>query len=144
MKPLCVAERYIEGMAGGRPTEYEERFCEEVIRLGGEGKITAQIAASIGVTKQCLHVWAKVHPEFCDAFTLARELAEAYHLERASQTAFGERQGNAPMAKFLLSAAFGYRETQGIDHSGHIEAAKPVTPAQALAAAQEAEQAGEV
>ncbi len=32
-------------------------------------------------------------------------------MERASQTAHGERQGNAPMTKFILSAAFGYRES---------------------------------
>jgi hypothetical protein len=48
------------------------------------------------------------------------------------------------MAKFLLSAAFGYRETAGVEHSGEIHSRAPVDPAAALAAAKQAEEAGEV
>lgn len=48
------------------------------------------------------------------------------------------------MAKFLLSAAFGYRETAGVEHSGEIRSRTPVDPTAALAAAKEAEEAGEV
>lgn len=31
-------------------------------------------------------------------------------MEKAVETAHGNRPGNAPMTKFILSAAFGYRE----------------------------------
>lgn len=97
-------------MPAGRPSDYDPSYCDVVIELGAQGKVTAQIGAAIGVTKQTLHEWARVHPEFSDAFDLARQNAEAWHLEKATETAIGDRQGNAGMAKFLLSAAFGYRE----------------------------------
>jgi hypothetical protein len=48
------------------------------------------------------------------------------------------------MAKFLLSAAFGYRETSGVEHSGEVASRTPVDPEKALNAARQAEEAGEV
>jgi DNA-binding XRE family transcriptional regulator len=115
-----------------------------VIELGKEGMLPVSMATRIGVAKDTLHEWARVHPEFSAAFTIARSFCEAFHLERGIQTAHGERQGNAPMTKFILSAAFGYRETAGVEHSGEIYSRAPVDPAAALAAAKQAEEAGEV
>ena len=109
-----------------------------------DGKLPAQMASALDVTKQTLHEWARVHPEFSDAFDRARGHAESWHLEKATETAIGQRGGSAPMAKFLLSAAFGYRETAGVEHSGEINSRSPVDPAAALAAAKQAEEAGEV
>jgi hypothetical protein len=129
---------------GGRPTDYRPEYCERVIELGKDGKLPAQMAADIGVTKQTLHEWARTHSEFSDAFDKARVNAEAWHLEKATETAIGQRGGNAPMAKFLLSAAFGYRETSGVEHSGEIHSRPPVDPSAALSAAKHAEEAGEV
>jgi hypothetical protein len=114
-----------------------------VIELGKLGKLPAQMAAALETTKVTLHEWAKIHPEFAYAFNEARIQAEAFHLEKASETAFGTRSGNANMAKFLLSAAFGYRETSGVEHSGRIES-KPVSPEEALKAARQAEIDGEI
>lgn len=131
-------------MPAGRPSEYRPEYCERVIELGKDGKLPAQMASALSVTKQTLHEWAKVHPEFSDAFGEARAHAEAWHLEKATETAIGQRGGNAPMAKFLLSAAFGYRETTGVEHSGAIETPRPLDPTAALAAAKQAEEAGEV
>ncbi len=131
-------------MPAGQPSDYDPSFCEKVIELGKQGKLPAQMAVAIGVTKQTLHNWARSHPEFFDAFTRGREEAESWHLEKATETAIGSRGGNAPMAKFLLSAAFGYREVSGIDHSGKIDAPSPVSKEAALAAAKAAEDAGEV
>ena len=99
---------------GGRPTDYRPEYCERVIEFGLDGKLPAQMASKLGVCKDTLHEWARVHAEFSDAFTLARGHAEAWHLEKATETATGQRGGNAPMAKFLLSAAFGYREASDV------------------------------
>lgn len=131
-------------MPAGRPSEYKPEYCERVIELGKEGNLPVQMASKIGVTKQTLHEWSRVHPEFSDAFALARECAEAWHVEMGTETAIGKRPGNAPMSKFLLSAAFGYRETSGVEHSGEVASRAPVDPAAALSAAKQAEEAGEV
>lgn len=97
-------------MAGGRPTDYRPEYCEKVIEYGKEGLLPVSMASRLRVTKETLHQWARVHPAFSDAFNEARIHCESFHMERAVQTAHGERAGNAPMTKFILSAAFGYRE----------------------------------
>lgn len=97
-------------MPAGRPTDYKPEYCERVIEYGKEGLLPVSMASRLCVTKDTLHQWAKVHKEFSDAFNEARIHCEAFHMERAVQTAHGDRQGSAPMTKFILSAAFGYRE----------------------------------
>lgn len=62
----------------GRPTDYREAYCAQVVKLGRDGKSHAQIAASLGVSRQTLHNWADAHPEFLDAITHARDLAQAW------------------------------------------------------------------
>ena len=131
-------------MPAGRPSEYKPEYCERVIEMGKEGLLPVSMAARLGVTKVCLHEWARVHEAFSYAFDQARVNCEAFHVERGIQTAHGERPGNAPMTKFILSAAFGYRETTGVEHSGAIETPRPLDPTAALAAAKQAEEAGEV
>lgn len=98
-------------MPAGRPTDYRPEYCEKVIEYGREGLLPVSMASRLSVNKDTLHQWAKVHPKFSDAFNEARIHCEAFHMERAVQTAHGERSGNAPMTKFILSAAFGYRES---------------------------------
>ena len=94
----------------GRPTDYREEYCERVIEYGKEGLLPVSMASRLCVTKETLHQWARVHPTFSDAFNEARIHCEAFHMEKAVETAHGNRPGNAPMTKFILSAAFGYRE----------------------------------
>jgi hypothetical protein len=131
-------------VSAGRPSDYDPAFCEQVVEFGKEGLLPISMAARLGVTKSTIHLWAKVHPEFSDAFDLARAFCEAYHMERACETAHGSRSGNAPMTKFILSAAFGYRETSGVELSGEVKQSTPLSPEDALKAAKVAEEAGEV
>lgn len=60
------------GETRGRPTAYRPEYCERVIEFGKLGKSVAWMAAELGVSKQSLYEWEKVHPAFSDAFTRAR------------------------------------------------------------------------
>jgi phage terminase large subunit len=62
----------------GRPSKYDPSFCDLVIELGAQGKSKAQLAASIGVSRETIDLWAKVHPEFSDALKFAKDLALAW------------------------------------------------------------------
>src|SRR5690606_23308563 len=48
----------------GRPTKYDPAMCEQVIELGEAGKSKAQIARSLGVTRETIDIWAREHQEF--------------------------------------------------------------------------------
>jgi hypothetical protein len=65
-------------MPAGRPTKYEERFCEEVVNCGKQGMSRAEMAAHFEVTRETLNEWAKAHAEFSDAVTRATEFSLAW------------------------------------------------------------------
>jgi len=59
----------------GRPTVYRREMCDRIQELGAEGYSVAEMAADIGVTRKTMYQWAEEKPEFCDAFTRAKELS---------------------------------------------------------------------
>lgn len=72
-------------MPGGRPTEYKPEFCDDVVAWGRDGKSKTWMAAQIGVSRDTLYEWERVHPEFSDALSLAMAHSQAWW-EDAGQT----------------------------------------------------------
>lgn len=103
----------------GRPTDYRPEFCEQVVELGREGKSHAQIAAALDVARQTLHNWADAHPEFLDAITRARDLAQAW-FEDKGQTGLETSGFNASLWAKQVSARFpdDYTERQKREITG--------------------------
>lgn len=62
----------------GRPTEYRPEFCARVLELGKEGASVVEMAADLGVHRDSLYEWEKVHSDFSDAFTHARQHSQAW------------------------------------------------------------------
>jgi len=56
----------------GRPTKYEERFCDLVEEKMGAGLSLTAFAWYIGVTRDTLNEWTRVHPLFSDAVMRAK------------------------------------------------------------------------
>lgn len=65
-------------MAAGRPSEYQPEFCDQVVEWGKLGKSKAWMASNLGVSRQTLDTWTKVHPEFLDAITTSQAHAQAW------------------------------------------------------------------
>ena len=93
----------------GRPSKYRAEMCEQIIELGEAGKLPAQVAATLGVTKQTLHEWKGVHEAFSYAYAIYKEKAEDWWLNLAQSQA-GGGVGNFNATKFMLAAAFRYTE----------------------------------
>lgn len=51
-------------MPAGRPSKYEERFCDEVIEDAKLGFSLTAFAGKIGVDRDTILEWSRVHPEF--------------------------------------------------------------------------------
>lgn len=56
----------------GRPTKYEEGFCEVAEATLAEGFSLAAVAGTCGVCLDTVYEWQKQHPEFSDAVKRGR------------------------------------------------------------------------
>ena len=67
-------------MAQHPASKYKDSFPAEMIALAALGNSMVQIAAKFGVSKSTLLNWAKdpMHPEFMEAYQVARTCHEAY------------------------------------------------------------------
>jgi hypothetical protein len=56
----------------GRPTDYNKKYCNQIIRWMGQGNSITGFAGKIGVSKDTIYEWIKVHPEFSDSIKKGR------------------------------------------------------------------------
>ena len=56
----------------GRPSEYREEYCEQVIAFMGQGYSLTAFAGSIGKGRDAVYEWIKRHGAFADAVARAR------------------------------------------------------------------------
>ena len=72
-------------MTAGRPSEYDEAYCERVIELGKDGKSKAQMAAAFDVSRQTIDNWAAAHPEFLEALSRAMAHCQAWWEDKGAK-----------------------------------------------------------
>ena len=72
--------------AGGRPSKYDEAFCDQIVEEMGKGYSLTAFAGCIGVHRETLLNWGKEHPEFFDAIKRAKA-ARVFNLETGLLTA---------------------------------------------------------
>lgn len=92
-------------MPGGRPTKYEASYCEEVVKMGREGKSFAQMASHFDVSRQTIDNWAKDNPQFLEALTRAKAHAQAWWEDMGMKGMVGDKF-NAAVWKKSMEARF--------------------------------------
>lgn len=68
-------------MTAGRPTDFKETYGEEILSLMASGLSLAAAAAELGIHRQRVYDWLKIHPEFADTIRLAQVKRQLF-LER--------------------------------------------------------------
>jgi hypothetical protein len=108
-----------------RPSEYKQEYCEQVIEYGKQGKSVAWMAAELGVHKDTLYEWEKVHPEFSDSFTRARLESQRWW-EDAGQAGMLTPGFGASVWSRSMAARFpeDWREQKGVELSGAVQIGK--------------------
>lgn len=113
----------------GRPTKYKTEFCDEVVKLGREGKSVEQISSALGYHYKTLLGWAETHAEFLEAMELAKQYEMAYWEELAHKHIVEVPQGakiNTGLWSRSMAARFPkkYRENSKIEVTGKDD--KPI------------------
>ena len=94
-------------MAGGRPTDYEPAFCEQVIELGKTGASKAEMAAELGCARSTFALWEEAHQEFSEAVKDAVSWSQAWWEKQGRIATFGGTDGfNATAFIFNMKNRF--------------------------------------
>lgn len=111
----------------GRPSKYDEEYCEKVIDLGKQGLSITQMAFELKIHKDTLYEWKKVHPDFSDAIKKARDYSQAYWENALAKAALGKNDAdtvpNPTLMIFQMKNRFPdeWREKQVQEHVGKDE-----------------------
>lgn len=92
-------------MAGGRPSKYDQAYCEQVVALGKEGKSLTQIAVALDIPKSTLISWSNAHLEFSTALTRAKECEQAWWEQKGMDGLTADKFNSAVWSK-SMSARF--------------------------------------
>jgi len=108
-------------LAGGRPTKYTPGFIVITLELMAQGYSKTKVAATLGVHKDTLYEWMKVHPDFSDAIRAGETLSEAWWEDEGRQALTKEKY-NTPMFKWLTGNIHGWsdKSSQQVDISGDL------------------------
>lgn len=111
----------------GRPSKYDEVYCDEIIEHCRSGASITSFAASIGVCRDTITEWASTHAEFSSAVKVAKAAAAAWYDQKARDIAGGSN-GNATLCIFGLKnfAPDDFRDVQEQKHSGSVTVNKIV------------------
>jgi hypothetical protein len=122
----------------GRPSKYEERFCDELEQFMAQGYSATAFAGHIGVSRATIDNWAKEHQEFMEALHRAKAKRllewEKIGLKVAREGGTG---GQSTMITFGLKNMGGgeWFDKQQLEHSGKgggpIQTASEMTPLEA-------------
>lgn len=110
-------------MPAGRPTLYREEYCQQVIDVCSEGYSLTGFAGLIGVSRDTIDEWQRVHAEFSAAVDRAKAIRLAAWEKRAMKVGEeGGSGGQSTMITFMLKnhAPHEFREKQEIEHSGNL------------------------
>lgn len=65
-------------MPAGRPTDYDDAYCDQVVEVMGTGLSLTAFAGKIGHHRDTLNEWGRQHAEFSDAVKRGQAARTAY------------------------------------------------------------------
>ncbi|MGL4641375.1 MAG: hypothetical protein ACRCVX_16820 [Shewanella sp.] len=118
-EPVSLALYAPEKPKVGRPTDYTRDMCDVVIECGRMGGSVNEMAVQCGVSQNALYEWAKIYPEFNEAFKCGKRLSQSWW-ERAGQNGMFMPAFSAGAWSRSMAARFpqDWREVKGLEHSG--------------------------
>lgn len=125
-------------MPAGRPSEYKEAYCEEVVNLMAEGLSLTAAMAAIGFHRDTALDWAQKYPEFSGAI----KRGQAKRTLILEQQLLSAEQGPRVTARIFAlknAAPDEWKDKVTTEHAGSIEVVSKEQRDAAVAAATRAD-----
>lgn len=94
---------------GGRPSDYDKKYCELFIKASREGKSVTRFCADIGIAKSTFYLWVKTHDQFSNAFNHGKTYCEAKWEEWLCNN-LDNKEVNSALVKLFFTNRFGWSE----------------------------------
>ena len=118
--------KYALGNKGGRPTKYDPKYCEELIKYfstnptddqGNANRLPAlhRFAQSINAATRTVLDWRDKHEEFLQAYTRAHELQKWFLIENGLNGNY-----NPGFAKFVAVNITNMRDKQEVETNPNV------------------------
>lgn len=116
-----IGNKNAVGNNGGQPTKYRPKHCQQVVKLGKEGKSVAQMCSHFDIGRSTIDDWRENVVEFADAFARARVHSQAFHEDQGEKN-IENRDFDTQMYIKKMQARFreDYTERQNMDLSGSV------------------------
>lgn len=118
-----MAAAVVEKNKGGRPSEYTPKCAEQAYKLCLLGLVDKEIADVFCITESTFYLWKDKHPEFSEALTRGKTLADA----KVAQSLYHRALGYSH--KETITATFQGKITDSMEVTKHYP---PDTPAATL------------
>ncbi len=122
----------------GRPSKFQEAYCNEVIATMGTGLSLTAFAGEIGVARSTINEWMGAYPQFSEAVKIGTAKRVAYLERRLLDGEIGPR---VTSHIFALKNADPeeWKDKREVEHSGGIETTTKEQRDAAVAAATRAD-----
>jgi len=105
----------------GRPTKYEERFCEELIEASKQGLSHRAFCGKIGISPDTFYRWQKEHERFSDSIKVAKECLHHFWEDLGLDLVRGKVVGSGTAFVWMTKNVLKWRDHQNIDVSGELK-----------------------
>jgi hypothetical protein len=119
--------------AGGRPSEYDHRYCDMVVEDMAKGFSLSAFAGHIRKGRETVYGWMSRHREFADAVARGRAARTAFLEGKLLSARYGA-QCSAAIFGLKNAAPDEWRDVKYQEHQ-HTHAIRELTDAQLLAIA---------
>lgn len=96
-------------MARGRPTKYTEEVNKIALDFLSQGKSMVQLATKLGVHRDRLYEWAKVHEEFRDTLQIGKQNSQGHWEDKLEEMMY-MKDINTPLVKLYFANRFGWSD----------------------------------
>lgn len=95
----------------GRPTLYEEKYCQMLMDHMGAGMSFESFAGVIGVSRQTIYDWRKAQTDFLDAFKIAdMKCLEFFERKGLAGLLESPKDFNTGLWVFFMKARWGWKD----------------------------------
>src|SRR5690348_11921447 len=110
-------------MGRGRPSKYDESYCDAVVEHCAQGASLTSFAAEIDVARSTINEWMEQHEDFSEAVKRAKAKCAAWWESKARTGLSGEVNPTLCIFGLKNMAPDDWREKNETEHSGQIAVA---------------------